>query len=196
MDRVPHPWSAPEILTLRDIAAFIVDEIELRSQSIRDPLTGLFNRRFLSEVLEREVSRARRHRRALSVILLDLDHFKLVNDCHGHQAGDQALRELAAFLDENIRCEDTAFRYGGDEFLLVLPGASVEDACRRAQQLQDGAERLILSHDGQVLKPTAISAGVAGMPTHGNTPDALIQAADTALYLAKAQGRNRIATPD
>ncbi len=165
----------------------------LRSQAIRDPLTGLFNRRYLEETLERELSRAARHGSALGIIMLDLDHFKQFNDTFGHVAGDALLRALGAFLAANLRREDIACRYGGEEFLLILPGSTLENARRRAEQLQELLKLLDIEHDGQPLGSVTCSLGVAAYPEHGATTQALVQAADTALYRAKAGGRDCVA---
>ena len=165
----------------------------LRSQAIRDPLTGLFNRRYLEETLERELSRAARHGSALGVIMLDLDHFKRFNDTFGHPAGDALLRALGAFLVTNLRREDVACRYGGEEFMLILPGSTLENARRRAEQLQELLKHLPIEHDGRPLGSVTCSLGVAAYPEHGATAEALVQAADTALYRAKAGGRDRVA---
>jgi diguanylate cyclase (GGDEF)-like protein len=165
----------------------------LRGQAIRDPLTGLFNRRYLEETLQRELSRAVRHGSALGVIMLDLDHFKRLNDAFGHLAGDALLRALGAFLVANLRREDVACRYGGEEFLLILPGSTLENARRRAEQLQEQLKDLRAEHDGRPLGPVTCSLGVAAYPEHGATAEALVQAADTALYRAKLGGRDRVA---
>lgn len=165
----------------------------LQSQAIRDPLTGLANRRFLAETLERELARAQRQGRPLGVILLDLDHFKQFNDTFGHSAGDAVLREVAAFLKHSIRGSDLASRYGGEEFVVILPEASKIDTAQRAEQLRDGVARLAVQHQGQLLGLLTASVGVAVHPVHGATGEALLQAADAALYQAKARGRNQVA---
>jgi len=157
----------------------------LRDESIRDPLTDLFNRRYLDETLPRELRRAERDQQALSLIILDVDHFKEFNDKFGHEVGDSLLRSLAAHLNSRTRGHDIACRYGGDEFLLVLPGASLEVACQRAERLREETKAL---GDGSVC----LSLGVASFPGHGSTATALIRAADLALYQAKAQGRNQV----
>jgi len=165
----------------------------LRSQSIRDSLTGLFNRRYLEETLEREVRRARRARRPLGVLMLDVDGFKLHNDTFGHDTGDQVLRELGLLIQANLRREDVACRYGGEEFLLVLPDAGLEDARRRGEQLREAVKRLRVSSRGQTVGPITVSIGVAALPDHGLDRDSLVMAADAALYRAKRDGRDRVA---
>ncbi len=164
----------------------------LRSQSIRDPLTGLFNRRYMEETLEREVRRAQRAGRPMAVLMLDLDHFKRINDDFDHDAGDALLRELGALLMRNLRREDVACRYGGEEFVLVLPEASLADGERRAEELRDEIKRLRVSDKGRLLGPLTASFGVAAYPDHGLAGDVLLRAADTALYRAKREGRDRI----
>lgn len=165
----------------------------LRSQSIRDPLTGLFNRRYMEETLEREIHRARRNRSSMGVLMLDLDGFKQQNDTFGHDAGDALLREVAGLLQSNLRREDIACRYGGEEFVLVLPEASLDDSRRRADQLRQAVKRLRVSHGDQLIGPVTVSMGVAAFPDHGTDGETLLKAADTALYAAKRGGRDRVA---
>lgn len=132
-----------------------------RSQSIRDPLTSLFNRRYMEETLERELRRAVRGRRPIAILMLDLDRFKHVNDRCGHAAGDTLLRELGALLQDGSRREDVAYRYGGEEFVLVLPGTSLEDAKHRAEQLRVAVRSLRLPHEDGGLGSVSVSIGVA-----------------------------------
>ena len=151
---------------------------ELREQAIRDPLTGLFNRRFMEESMNNELARARRGNSSLGVIMLDMDKFKQLNDTHGHQAGDAMLRAVARLLLENTRAGDVACRFGGDEFLILMPGASLEAATRKARDLR------------QQLKGEALecSTGVAAFPEHGKSGAELLRSVDAALYRAKAAG--------
>jgi diguanylate cyclase (GGDEF)-like protein len=164
----------------------------LRQQSIRDALTGLFNRRFLEESLDREIRRAARGNRPLSVLMMDLDHFKRFNDTFGHDAGDLLLRELGALLQQNVRGSDVACRFGGEEFALILPDASPATAQERGEVLRRAAKHLDLKHAGQSLGTVTLSVGVAAFPEHADTPASLIRAADQALYRAKAAGRDRV----
>lgn len=164
----------------------------LRHQSTRDPLTSLFNRRYMEETLERELRRASRQRSTVGLIMLDLDHFKRFNDTFGHAAGDTLLRDLADFLRVHIRGEDVPCRYGGEEFCLILPGASLEIVQERAQLLCDQAASLKVFSGGQLLGAVTLSLGVAVYPLHGATGEAVLRAADAALYRAKQQGRNRV----
>jgi diguanylate cyclase (GGDEF)-like protein/PAS domain S-box-containing protein len=168
----------------------------LRSQSIRDPLTGLFNRRFMEESLEREVRRAARNKEGVAVLMLDLDRFKLFNDTFGHQAGDVLLRGFGDFLSQGTRGQDVSCRYGGEEFLLVLSGASIDAACKRAELLREGLKQLTVRHAGQVLGRITVSIGVSAFPGHGATGEELVRAADKALYRAKEEGRDRVVVAD
>jgi diguanylate cyclase (GGDEF)-like protein/PAS domain S-box-containing protein len=177
-----------------------INEIEklqrkLREQAIRDPLTNLFNRRYLQETLEREISRSRRGKQHVSLIIMDIDHFKNVNDKYGHAAGDEMLRAISALLKKNIRQEDIPCRYGGEEFLIVLPGASTQIAQKRANKLQEGVNALQVEHNGQNIHVT-ISLGIATFPMHGSTGEKTLLRADQALYLAKQDGRNRVVVFD
>ena len=162
----------------------------LRSQAIRDPLTGLFNRRYLEETMEREINRVKRQKTSLGVIMMDLDHFKQYNDKFGHSAGDELLSALGILLKSQIRGEDIACRYGGEEFLLILPGASMEIALERAESLRQALKDIHQHHQG--LKPTTLSLGVAVYPDHGDNGLEIIKAADAALYRAKQAGRDRV----
>ena len=164
----------------------------LRTQSIRDALTGLYNRRYLKESLEREMRRASRSQRPLAVIMLDVDHFKGFNDTLGHDAGDALLRELGNFLQSHTRTEDIPCRYGGDEFVIILADTSREVAIRRARQLLEGIKRLSVPHGKDYLNPPTLSLGVAVYPQHGSTGESVLHAADEALYKAKSQGRDRV----
>lgn len=164
----------------------------LQQQSIRDPLTSLFNRRYLEESLEREVSRAERKEQSLGIIMLDVDHFKRFNDTFGHDAGDTLLRELGLFLTKNIRGSDIACRFGGEEFLIILPEASLEVTVQRAELIREGIKHLNLHNRNQQLGTITVSLGVAIFPQNGMTGEIVIQAADTALYQAKALGRDRV----
>jgi diguanylate cyclase (GGDEF)-like protein len=164
----------------------------LRLQAIRDPLTGLFNRRFMVETLERELYRMHRKGSSLAVIMMDIDHFKHFNDTFGHSAGDALLSALGRMMSSKVRKEDVACRYGGEEFTLILPEMSLETACNRAEELRQSVHGLHLEHHGQSLGTITISLGVAVFPQHGEDPEALLGAADAALYEAKHAGRDRV----
>jgi diguanylate cyclase (GGDEF)-like protein len=166
-------------------------QAKLQEQAIRDSLTGLFNRRFLEETLERTLAAAARSRSDLTIILLDLDHFKDFNDQCGHEAGDTVLRVIGQLLRTNTRSSDVACRYGGEEFIIVLPGATLEAACQRAEYLRNAFEKAEILYEGKILQAT-LSAGVSAYPCHGSKGDDLIRAADAALYGAKRTGRNKV----
>jgi diguanylate cyclase (GGDEF)-like protein len=164
----------------------------LRTQSVRDALTGLYNRRYLEEVLEREMRRAGRAAQTLGVLMLDLDHFKRFNDTYGHEAGDVVLRETATFLLKNVRAEDFVCRFGGEEFVIILPTADVEGSRARAERLRSKMAELTILHQGTSLGLVTFSLGVAAFPEHGMSPQELMAAADAALYEAKRGGRDRV----
>ncbi|HMP41476.1 MAG TPA: diguanylate cyclase, partial [Roseiflexaceae bacterium] len=164
----------------------------LRQQAIRDPLTGLFNRRYMEESIEREVRRVERSRSALGVIMLDLDHFKSFNDTFTHLAGDLLLREIGLLLQRSIRSEDIACRYGGEEFTLILPDATLNDTIQRAEALRGQIKQLEVVYRGQPLGSISVSVGLAAYPDHGDTGEAVLRIADTALLRAKAAGRDQI----
>ncbi len=173
-----------------------MDELEqaligLREQAVTDPLTGLYNRRYLWEFLRREWIRAKRKDNSLAVIMIDLDHFKRINDAHGHQAGDFVLTAVAGLLRNQIRSSDIVCRYGGEEFALVLPEASPDNARLRAEHIRAAIKRLDFTHEGVPLGGITASLGVALFPHHADSPDSLIRAADEALYEAKGIGRDR-----
>ena len=162
---------------------------ELRRQAILDPLTGLFNRRYLDETLPRELHRARRLSAPLSVVMLDVDGFKQFNDSFGHGPGDSLLREFGRIMCEHLRKSDISCRYGGDEFVLILPDSSITDTQQRVEQIRKVLKEF---RSEQMLYGIALSAGVAHMPEHGTTESELLRAADEALYAAKQAGRDRI----
>lgn len=164
----------------------------LHQQSIRDPLTGLFNRRYFEESLEREVRRARRHESSFGVILLDLDHFKRFNDTFGHEAGDVMLRTFGEFLRTRVRGEDVACRLGGEEFALLLPDAALENVHRRAEELRLEAHALQVSYRNQLLGTVTVSLGVGSFPIHGAEGNDVLRATDNALYRSKSAGRDRV----
>jgi diguanylate cyclase (GGDEF)-like protein len=160
--------------------------------SMRDPLTGLFNRRYLEETMGRELPRARRKGESIGLILLDLDHFKRLNDTHGHDAGDHVLARMGELLRHATRGSDIACRFGGEEFAVILPGASLDIARKRAEAIRSAFEAMDVDFDGQKIGPLTLSAGVAALPP-GSTDWAIaLQHADRALYTAKQAGRNRV----
>lgn len=164
----------------------------LQNQSIRDPLTGLYNRRYMEEFLSQELIRSFRAQKPLSIIMLDVDHFKIFNDTFGHEAGDLVLQELARFLKKNIRGSDVPCRYGGEELTLILPDAPLEVASQRAEILRQGVKHLAVKQRGQFLGSITLSLGVACFPEHGVNASAVLGAADAALYRAKREGRDQV----
>lgn len=167
----------------------------LQEQATRDPLTGLYNRRFLVEMLSKELRQSARTRLPVSVVMLDLDHFKSFNDTCGHAAGDTLLKALSDWLRAKTRRGDLVCRYGGEEFLVVMPGASAAVCVKRAQEWCDGFRELRIWHESALLRAT-ISLGVATSPAHGATPEDLIYAADMAMYAAKEAGRDCVRSPE
>jgi diguanylate cyclase (GGDEF)-like protein/PAS domain S-box-containing protein len=176
------------------LANFRLREI-MRQQSSRDPLTDLYNRRFMEESLYRELRRSARETGGIGVLMIDLDRFKALNDAYGHATGDVALRTVADFLKGAIRAEDIACRFGGEEFVVILPKASLADAVLRAEALRVGL-RSLGEASAAHLRTLTISIGVAAFPDHGSSSDELLGAADRALYRAKAQGRDRVAVAE
>ncbi len=180
---------------LAERIALAMDNFRLRmkllQQSIRDPLTGLFNRRFMEETLARELARSERSGTPLGVIMLDIDKFKAFNDSFGHEAGDEMLKAIGAFLPAHVRREDVVCRYGGEEFLIILPGASLEASAERARKLCEGVRPLRVAYGRDTLGPVTFSLGVAVFPRHGTTGTAVVQVADMAMLRAKKEGRDR-----
>jgi len=163
----------------------------LAEQAIRDPLTGLYNRRFMEESIARELVRAARNGYPVSLVMCDIDHFKSVNDDYGHQAGDRVLRALGKLLRQRCRSSDIPCRYGGEEFLLVFPDMPGDIAMEWAEHARAAVEALVVRHEGKIVRVTA-SFGVAVYPTHGTTARQVMSAADHAQYAAKTAGRNQV----
>ena len=164
----------------------------LRMQSTRDPLTNLFNRRYMEESLERELSRSARTGQPVALLMLDVDHFKQFNDTFGHQGGDALLRTLGDFLSQRTRAQDVACRYGGEEFAVILSGAGKEQAEQRAKILRDDLQHMVVELGDQTMGQITFSVGIAVAPEHGTSAAELLRAADKSLYRAKAEGRDRI----
>ena len=181
--------------TVAEHLALALANLELRetlkNQSIRDPLTGLYNRRYLEEFLEQELHRAQRSQDLVGVIMIDIDHFKQFNDTFGHDAGDLVLQEVGKTLTNAVRKSDVACRYGGEELTLILPGASLEETQKRAEEIRLAIRQLSLRYRQTSLNSITASFGVASYPQHGSTIEEIIQTADAALYDAKKQGRDR-----
>lgn len=178
--------------TLAVAVRAIRDRERLLDLAIYDPLTGLANRRVMEEELARQLHQVSRLNQPLAVALLDLDHFRDVNEGHGHLAGDLVLRALAVLLQGFRRGSDLSCRYGGDEFVLIMPGATATEAAARLDPLRGRLAEAGIHHEGRPLEPVTVSIGVAEFPAAGHTVGGLIDAADEALYRAKRTGRNRI----
>jgi diguanylate cyclase (GGDEF)-like protein len=174
----------------------VESEARQRELSIRDPLTGLFNRRYLEEALTLELIRAARKQHPIGVIMIDIDHFKRINDIHGHAAGDAVLVQMGEFLLKHVRSSDVTCRYGGEEFILILPEATRKITLMRAEQIREDTRHLHVQCGGQTLETFTLSLGVAVFPEHGSTYDLLLRAVDTALYRAKRDGRDRVGVAD
>ncbi|HQR80179.1 MAG TPA: diguanylate cyclase, partial [Actinomycetota bacterium] len=175
-----------QLVTIRSL------EAGLREQALRDPLTGLYNRRYLEETIGRELARAGREQIPLSLMMIDLDHFKRVNDEHGHAAGDQVLRWLGDLLTAKLRPGDIACRYGGEEFVVIMPAAPLDIALERAEEIRTAFTPLVSAASGNRHSGVTLSAGLAVFPTHATTAGELRRCADVALYAAKRAGRNRV----
>ncbi len=168
---------------------------DLQDQALKDPLTGLLNRRH-SEAILNSLCHAANGDQNISIILIDIDHFKVVNDTYGHQAGDVVLQNMGMLLRGHVRSQDIVCRYGGEEFLMVLLDTTPDIALRRAEKIRRAVKYVINSFNGKALPPLTISLGVASFPEHGETPHTLITQADKALYWAKNHGRDRSISVD
>ncbi len=164
----------------------------LRHQSIRDPLTGLYNRRYMEDFLIKQLNQAERTHASLAVLMLDLDHFKRVNDNYGHEAGDAVLKEAAEVLQNDIRAGDIAARYGGEEFLILLYNIDAENSKKRAEIIRKDIHSLKIKYGAEPISPITVSIGIALYPKDKQIPQELIDAADKALYFAKKKGRNQV----
>jgi diguanylate cyclase (GGDEF)-like protein len=185
---------------LVDQLSLSLTNIELRERlenmALRDGLTGLYNRRFLDEMLEHELAKLRRNGKRAAVVLIDVDHFKRFNDTYGHQMGDEALRKVGAALLSAVRASDVVCRYGGEEFVVFLPECNTEEALAKAEALRAAISAITMRVDGEVIPPIGASFGVAMFPDAGDNRGELIKLADRALYRAKDAGRNRVMLAD
>jgi diguanylate cyclase (GGDEF)-like protein len=191
MDFVPRSLQPRQAEMLRTLAGQVMVQLELTLQAMRDPLTGLYNRRQMEESLHREILRARRVGATVGVMAIDVDNFKRINDTLGHEAGDAALHGIASELALCVREEDIACRIGGEEFVIIMPGATEEALRQRAEAVRRCIEESSVPAGGSKLKLT-VSTGLASFPDHGESGTAVLRAADAALYKAKAEGRNRV----
>lgn len=169
---------------------------KLHDKAVRDALTGLYNRRYLEESLDREVSRARRSGLPIGVMMIDIDHFKCFNDAFGHAAGDAVLRAVSKYVLSLTRGEDILCRYGGEEFVLVMAQASPRAIWERAEMLRKGVQGLKVEHSGREIGPVAVSIGIAMLPDQGESGHSVLHVADAALYEAKRAGRNCVVMGD
>ncbi|QTA83967.1 GGDEF and PAS domains-containing protein [Desulfonema limicola] len=185
-------------ISLGDAIKLALSNLELREalheQATRDPLTKLYNRRFFSDIIIREITRVKKTNTPLSIAIIDLDHFKSVNDLYGHDAGDQVLIELANLLHKRIIKPDIAFRFGGEEFVVLFPETDFQSAVKCLEDIKDTLENMQITHHGTKLRTITMSGGVAQYPLHGHNEEALLKAADNALYKAKEMGRNNVQT--
>lgn len=194
--RDENPIDDAHIVTLAEQLSLAVSNVllrdTLRHQSTVDPLTSLYNRRFFDESLKREIARAQRSHSACAVVMVDLDHFKRVNDTYGHEGGDLVLKAASRAILQRVRASDVACRYGGEELVLMLPDCSAEEAAKCAEALRVAMTGIVIQHAGQTITGISASFGVAQWPHHGNSEQDLLQAADRALYTAKKTGRNKV----
>lgn len=195
-DVTERKWLENDLIYANDSLTKQLAEInelraQLQEQAIRDPLTNVYNRRFLAEALDRELAQAGRSEKPASVVILDIDNFKKFNDIYGHRCGDVVLQFIAKFLNDRTRRGDVLCRYGGEEFVVFMPNASLESAYQRAESWRSELESTIIEYDGLSLK-TTFSAGVASFPIHGSTGDTILQAADKAMYQSKNSGKNQV----
>jgi diguanylate cyclase (GGDEF)-like protein len=167
----------------------------LRTRAVRDSLTGLFNRRYMEETLLRELLRGERAHVPVGIILADVDHFKRYNDTWGHGGGDALLRQLARVMERVFGEDDIVCRYGGEEFVIVVPHGGIEAVRLLAEKLRHEVKQMQVRHEGRPLGSVTLSAGIAVSPDHGTTIEALFSNADRALYAAKSSGRDRVEVP-
>ncbi len=184
------------VIRMTGVAALALGNLRLRKQllelSIRDSLTGLFNRRYMEEFFVKELSKARRDKSSLSIFMLDIDHFKQFNDTFGHEAGDAVLRDFGIFLRSRLRESDISCRYGGEEFIVLLPNCSPDIAYQRANDLRNAVKQMQVHCGDQILPAINVSIGLVTFPLVGPNLEDLVRAADAALYQAKDQGRDRV----
>ncbi|MGA7178518.1 MAG: GGDEF domain-containing protein [Thiobacillaceae bacterium] len=169
--------------------------LQLQEQVARDPLAGLYNWRYLTDTMERELARARREQIPVSVAILDLDHFKGINDTFGHECGDVVPKTMAVLLLSYVRANDIACRYGGEEFVLLMPSTPLNAAAERLEELRKAFEATLINYDGKTICATS-SFGLASHPAHGDTGESVLRVADDMLYLSKRNGRNRVSVAE
>jgi len=185
-----------ELLVANENLQSQLQEIEilqekLREQATLDPLTGLYNRRYLIDMMQREIARAKREDIPISVAIMDLDHFKDINDTFGHKGGDAVLEAMAELFLSHVRASDIVCRYGGEEFIFLMPGASIDTAAERMEELRKLIEEKAIIHNDKAI-PVTVSIGVASYPIHGDNDESLLLEADNMLYNSKRNGRNQV----
>lgn len=195
-DITEHIWLENDLQYANNVLKTQLAEIEelrakLQEQAIRDPLTDVYNRRYMAEYLDQEIARALRDHYPVTVVIMDMDHFKRFNDNHGHRCGDLVLRAFAQFLVDHTRRSDVVCRYGGEEFVILMPNATMQDSYERVEVWRQDFSETAINYDSMKFSAT-FSAGLATFPDHGSTGDAILQAADQALYRSKNNGRNRV----
>ena len=165
---------------------------QLQEQNIRDPLTSLFNRRYLTKILDTEIKMAATNHQSLAIIMVDVDHFKKFNDTYGHDIGDRVLKEIAILLQNNIKSTDIACRYGGEELTLILNNIRPENAYKKGEQLREKIKKISFQYEDQVISNITVSMGIACYPSHGRKKELLLKLSDQALYQAKDEGRDKV----
>jgi diguanylate cyclase (GGDEF)-like protein len=195
-DVTDHKWLENDLKLANDVLKIQLAEIEglrakLQEQAIRDPLTNVYNRRYMAEFLDQETARAIRENYPISIVIMDMDHFKQFNDNYGHKCGDVVLQAFANFLVEHTRRGDVVCRYGGEEFVILMPNAPLDMSYERVEAWRQDFSESAIPYEGMKFSAT-FSAGVAVFPDHGLTGDATLVAADKALYVSKNNGRNRV----
>ena len=195
-DVTERKWLENDLIYANEALTRQLQEIEklraeLEEQAIRDPLTNVYNRRYMTEFLDNAIARAERENHCVSVVMMDLDNFKQFNDTYGHKCGDVILESFANFLVEHTRRGDVICRYGGEEFVIIMPNATLEIGYERAEAWRQDFSEATTEYEGMKFSIT-FSAGVATFPQHGSIGDSILQAADKALYRSKYSGRNRV----